>query len=68
MLTTDESENLADQLSEHISSNGWRVISTPTRHPAPKADELKTLIQTEQGRQRTPGKRKPEETDPPEAG
>jgi hypothetical protein len=66
MSSTDESENLLNQVSERINPNGWRVISNPTRPPDPETDELKTLIQTMQ-KQRVPGKRKIEETDPPEA-
>jgi hypothetical protein len=67
MSSTDESENLPDQASERVNSNGWRVISNPTRPPDPEADELKTLILSMQRRQRVPGKRKIEETEPPEA-
>jgi hypothetical protein len=67
MASTDESENLLDHLTERINANGWRVISNPTRRPEPESDELKTLIQTMQGRQRVPGRRKMDETDPPEA-
>jgi hypothetical protein len=67
MSSTDESENLLDHLTERINANGWRVMSNTTRQPAPESDELKALIQTMQGRQRVPGKRKYEETDPPEA-
>ncbi|MGA9994461.1 MAG: hypothetical protein WBP93_03550 [Pyrinomonadaceae bacterium] len=67
MPSTDESENLLDHLSERVNANGWRVISNPSRQPDLKADELKTLIRTMQRRQRTPGKRKIDETDPPDA-
>jgi CHASE2 domain-containing sensor protein len=67
MSFTDESENLLDHLTERINANGWRVISSPVRRPEPEADELKALIQTLQGRQRLLGKRKTDETDPPEA-
>ncbi len=67
MVANDGSEKLQGSLSERINSNGWRVISNSTRQPAPEVDELKTLIQTMQARQRIPGKRKQEETDPPEA-
>jgi hypothetical protein len=66
MSSTDESENLLDQVSERINPNGWRVISNPTRPPDPEIGELKTLIQTMQ-QQRVPGRRKIEETEPPEA-
>lgn len=67
MATPDDSENLLDHLTERINPNGWRVISNPTRQPDPEADELKTLIQTMQEGQRSPGKRKVEDTEPPEA-
>jgi hypothetical protein len=67
MSSTDESENLLDHLTERINAKGWRVISNPAGRPEPEADELKALIQTMQGRQRVPGKRKIEEADPPEA-
>jgi hypothetical protein len=67
MSITDESENLLDHLNERINSNGWRVISNPTRQPNLGADELKTLIQTMQKQQQVPGKEQPEETSPPEA-
>ena len=66
MSITDESKNLLDHLTERLNTNGWRVISNPTRLPDPDADKLKTLIQTMQKR-RPPGKRKVEETEPPEA-
>jgi uroporphyrinogen-III synthase len=67
MSSTDESENLLDHLTERINANGWRVISNPAWSLEPEADELKQLIQTVQGQQRVAGKRKYEETDPPEA-
>jgi hypothetical protein len=67
MAATDDSENLPDHLTERINPNGWRVISNPTRQPGPVADELKTLIRTMQKRQRTPGGRKIDETEPPKA-
>jgi hypothetical protein len=67
MAATDDSENLPDHLTERTNSNGWRVISTPTRRPDPGADELKTLIQTMQKGRRSPGRRKVDETEPPEA-
>ena len=68
MAIADESENLPDHSPDRSTSTGWRVISSPTRQPDSEADELKTLIQTMQQRhQRTPGKRKLEETEPPEA-
>jgi hypothetical protein len=66
MAATDESENLPDHLTERINTNGWRVISNPTRQPAPEADDLKTLIRTMQEGRRPPAKRKVEETEPPE--
>jgi hypothetical protein len=67
MAATDDSENLPDHLTERINPNGWRVISSPTRQPDPEADDLKTLIRTMQEGRRPPGKRKEEETEPPEA-
>jgi hypothetical protein len=67
MATTDDSENLLDHLTERINPNGWRVISNPTRQPDPGADELKSLIQTMQKGRQSPGRRKADETDPPEA-
>lgn len=67
MSATDESENLLDPSTERINPNGWRVISNPTRQPDPGANELKSLIQTIQKGRRSPGKRKVDETDPPEA-
>ena len=66
MSSTDESENLSDQGSEHINPNGWRVISNPTRPPDSETGELKSLIQAMK-KQRVPGRRKIEETEPPEA-
>lgn len=66
MSSTDESENLLDQVSERINPNGWRIISNPNRPPDPETSELKSLIQNMK-KQRVPGKRKIEETDPPEA-
>jgi hypothetical protein len=67
MSAADESENLLDHLTERINPNGWRVISNPTRRPDPGADELKTLIRTIQKGRRSPGRRKVDETEPPEA-
>jgi hypothetical protein len=67
MPTTDESESLPDHSIERVSPNGWRVISNPTRRPDPGADELKTLIRTMQKGRRSPGRRKVDETEPPEA-
>jgi hypothetical protein len=68
MSITDESENLFEHLTERINPNGWHVISNPTLQPDPEADKLKTLIQTmQERRQQPPGKRKVEETEPPEA-
>ena len=66
MSSTDESENLFDHVSERINPNGWRVISNPTRPPDPETDDLKILIQNVK-KQRVPGKRKIEESEPPEA-
>lgn len=67
MSTTDESENLLDHLTKRINPNGWRVISNRTRPPDTEADELKSLIRTIQKGERSPGKRKVGETEPPEA-
>ena len=67
MAATDDPENLPDHLTERINPNGWRVISNPTRRPDPGADELKTLIRTIQKGRRSPGRRKVDETEPPEA-
>jgi hypothetical protein len=67
MAATDDSENLPDHVTERVNPNGWRVISNPTRPQAPEADDLKTLIRTMQEGRRRPGKRKVEETEPPEA-
>ena len=68
MAIIDESENLADHSTKRNTPNGWRVVSNPIRQPDCEAVELKTLIQTMQQRhQRTSGKGKLEETDPPEA-
>ena len=68
MAITAESENLPDHSPGRITPKGWRVISNPIRQAPSESDELKTLIQTMQHRhQRTPGKRKLEETDPPDA-
>jgi hypothetical protein len=67
MAATDDSEDLSDHLSERISPNGWRVISNPTRRPDPGAHELKTLIRSMQKGRRSPGRRKVDKTEPPEA-
>jgi hypothetical protein len=67
MAATDDPNNLPDHLTERINPSGWRVISNPTRQPDPGADELKTLIRTMQKGRRSPGKRKVDETEPPEA-
>jgi hypothetical protein len=67
MAATDDPDNLPDHLPERINPDGWRVISNPTRRPDPGADELKTLIRTIQKGRRLPGKRKADETEPPEA-
>lgn len=67
MAATDDSENLLDYSAERINPNGWRAISNPTRRPDLGADELKTLIQTMQKGRWSPGRRKVDETDPPEA-
>jgi hypothetical protein len=68
MAIADESENLPDHSTERIAPKGWRVISNPIRQPDSEAVELKALIQTMQQRQqRTSGKRKLKETDPPDA-
>jgi hypothetical protein len=65
--TTDESDNLPDPLSERLKEMGWRVISNPTLRPESEEDELKTLIQNMQKGHRTRGRRKDEETAPPDA-
>jgi hypothetical protein len=67
MAATDDPDNLPDHLTERINPNGWRVISNPSRQPDPGADELKTLIRTMQKGRRSPGRRKVDETEPPEA-
>jgi hypothetical protein len=67
MSAADKSEDMRDHLTEHTNPNGWRVISNPTRRPDPGADELKTLIQTMQKGRPSPGGRKVDETEPPEA-
>ena len=67
MAATDDTDNLPDHLTERINLNGWRVISNATRRPDLGADELKTLIRTMQKGRRSPGKRKADETEPPEA-
>jgi hypothetical protein len=67
MAATDDPDNLPNHLTERINPNGWRVISNPTRQPDPGADELKTLIRTMQKGRRSSGRRKVDETDPPEA-
>jgi hypothetical protein len=67
MSSAKESENVVDPLTERINSKGWRVISNPTRQPAPEADELKTLMRTVRTQQRVPVRWQLEETEPPEA-
>jgi hypothetical protein len=67
MSAADESDNLFDHLTERSNPNIWRVISNPTQQPDPGADELKTLIRSMQKGRRSPGKRKVDETAPPEA-
>ena len=67
MAATDDHENLPDHLTERVNPNGWRVISNPTQPPDPRADELKTVIRTIQQGRRSSGRRKVDETDPPEA-
>ena len=67
MSAADESENLLDHSTERIGPNGWRVISNPTRRPESGADELKTLIKSMRQGRRSPGRRKVDETEPPEA-
>jgi hypothetical protein len=67
MAATDNSDSPPDHSTERINTNGWRVISNPTRRPDPEADELKTLIRKMQAGRRPSGKRKMEETEPPEA-
>lgn len=67
MAATDDPDDLPDHLTERVNPNGWGVISNPTRRPDPGAEELKTLIRTMQKGRRSPGKRKVDETEPPEA-
>lgn len=67
MTAADKSDVLLDHSTERIIPNGWRVISNPIRRPQPGADELKTLIRTTQKGRWLPGKRKMDETEPPEA-
>jgi hypothetical protein len=68
MSIADESGNLPDHSTGRNPPKGWRVISNPIRQAHSESDELKTLIRTMQQRhQQTHGKRKLEETDPPEA-
>jgi hypothetical protein len=67
MAATDDPENLPDNLTERVNPNGWRVISNPTQRPDPGADELKSLIRTMQRGRRSPGGRKADESEPPEA-
>ena len=67
MSAADESQNPPDHSTEHVNPNGWRVISNPTRRSDPGDDELKILIRTMQTGRRTPGRRKVDETEPPEA-
>jgi hypothetical protein len=68
MAIADESETLPDHSTGRNHPMGWRVISNPIRQAYSESDELKTLIQTmQQHQRRTQGKRKLEETEPPEA-
>ena len=67
MATTDESDTPEDQLSERVSARGWRVIGSPTRRPDPGAGELRESIRSMRGQRRERGRRKADETDPPEA-
>ena len=68
MAITDEPENLPYHSTGRITTpKGWRVISNPIQQAHSGSDELKTLIQTMQQHQQTRGKRKLEETEPPEA-
>ena len=67
MSAADASQNPLVHSTERINPNGWRVISNPTQQPDPGADELKTLIRTMQNGRRSPGRRKKDETEPPEA-
>jgi len=64
---TDEPESPADNSTGRAATNGWRVISTPTRRPDTEDDELKTLIRRMRERQQARGGRRGEETEPPEA-
>lgn len=69
MAIADETKDLSDHSPGRARALGWRVISNPNspRRPGPEADELRALIGTMRGRRRTPGERKADETDPPEA-
>ena len=68
MAIADESENLLDHSTGRNTPRGWRIISNSIRQAHSESDELKTLIRTMQQRhQRSRGKWKLEETDPPEA-
>ena len=66
-MNTDETETLLDHLTERINANGLRVVSNPNHQPKPEAGELKSLIQTMQGRRRVPGKQKVDEPEPLDA-
>ena len=67
MSSADESENASYQSSRRTVPDGWHVISSPARRQEPEADELKSLIQSMGKGRRTPGGRRPEEAEPPEA-
>ena len=67
MSSADESENASDQSCGRTCPGGWRVISSPTLRQEPEADELKSLIQSMGKGRRTPGGRRPEEAESPEA-
>ena len=67
MSAAGESENLLDHPTERISPNGWLVFSNPGRRPEPGADELRTLIRSMQQGRVSPGRRKVDKTEPPEA-
>jgi hypothetical protein len=67
MSAADESETLLNHSTERVNPNVWRVIGNPTRRSDPGAHELKTLIRTMQKGRRSPGRRKVDETEPPEA-
>ena len=67
MSAADESEDPLDDSTERIEPDGRPVISNPARRPEPGADESKALIRTMRKGRRSPGRRRADETGPPEA-